>query len=108
MNRITRTVALASCALALGSINEAILAQPAADHIAPIPEGAPELAEPIRMAISAPYLTEEERADKRVFHGLWYERDLDDPARRARAASPSPTALPTRVAAAAPMPSGTM
>ena len=37
-------------------------------------------------ALDLPYLTDDERADLRVFHGLWLESDLDTPERTARAA----------------------
>lgn len=46
----------------------------------------PDLAEPVLRAIEAPYLTDDERADLRVFHGVWLESDLDGVNRRARAA----------------------
>lgn len=47
---------------------------------------APDMAEGALRAIEAAYLTEDERADLRVYHGLWREGDLHSPARRARAA----------------------
>ena len=37
-------------------------------------------------AIEAPHLSDEERRDLRVRHGLWFEEDLDTPLRRATAA----------------------
>lgn len=37
-------------------------------------------------ALDLAYLTDEERKDLRVFHGLWLASDLDTPERRARAA----------------------
>lgn len=43
-------------------------------------------AEGVLRAIEADYLTPEERAAKRVFHGLWTSDDLNDPALRAQAA----------------------
>ena len=46
----------------------------------------PNLAEPVLNAIEAEYLTDDERAELRVFHGVWLGSDLDDPNRRARAA----------------------
>lgn len=56
-----------------------------------IPEAAreieiPETAEAVLRAIGSPYLSEEERAGKRVFHGLWTEADLASPRLRAKAA----------------------
>lgn len=45
-----------------------------------------ELAEPARKAIEAPFLTDEERKELRVFHGAWEPGDLDTPARRATVA----------------------
>ncbi|MCC6908190.1 MAG: hypothetical protein IT430_09640 [Phycisphaerales bacterium] len=73
----------------------------AAVHVAalPLPAGAQiqidpdeaaaatiELAAAARRAVEAPYLSEEERRDKRLFHGVWSDADLDTPARRALAA----------------------
>jgi len=46
----------------------------------------PPLAAPVKRAVEAAYLTDEEAKDLRIFHGLWTEEDLDTPARRARAA----------------------
>lgn len=46
----------------------------------------PELSEAVRRAIDIPYLSEQERSAKRVFHGVWTEGDLASPARRAKAA----------------------
>ncbi|MBX3354223.1 MAG: tetratricopeptide repeat protein [Phycisphaeraceae bacterium] len=40
----------------------------------------------IERDLDAAYLTPDERRDRRVFHGVWDERDLDRPSRRARAA----------------------
>lgn len=40
----------------------------------------------LRQALAAEWLSDEERRDLRVRHGLWEEGDLDSPARRARAA----------------------
>ncbi|TVQ30450.1 MAG: hypothetical protein EA376_12985 [Phycisphaeraceae bacterium] len=45
-----------------------------------------ELAPAVQRLLEAPYLSEEERADKRVFHGVWRPEDLENPARRAQAA----------------------
>lgn len=46
----------------------------------------PETSEAVLRAVATPYLSEEERAEKRVFHGLWTEADLASPRLRARAA----------------------
>lgn len=40
----------------------------------------------VEQRIAAEYLSDEERRDLRVFHGLWDQADLDTPARRAAAA----------------------
>jgi len=86
--------------LALGA---ALPAPPAAAHphhpvASPVPEGGqeqqrgptdietPPLADAVARLLDRPYLTDDERADARVFHGVWEEADLEDPARRARAA----------------------
>ncbi|MCB9838318.1 MAG: hypothetical protein H6813_03185 [Phycisphaeraceae bacterium] len=83
------SVLLPSLALAAASFSA--LAQH--DHAAPVgaeplvpQELTPNLAEPVLRAIEAPYLSDDERADIRVFHGVWLESDLADPNRRARAA----------------------
>ncbi len=39
-----------------------------------------------RTAITAEWLTDEERKDLRVFHGVWDDRDVDSPLRRAQVA----------------------
>ena len=46
----------------------------------------PDLAEPVLKLLDATYLTDDERKDLRIFHGVWKEGDLDTPQRRARAA----------------------
>jgi tetratricopeptide (TPR) repeat protein len=46
----------------------------------------PELAEPVRRLLEAAYLSEDEKRDLRVAHGLETPEDLDTPARRALAA----------------------
>ena len=40
----------------------------------------------VQRLLDTPYLTDAERADIRVRHGIWTEQDLQDAARRARAA----------------------
>jgi len=75
----TALVALAGLSLSL----------PSGAHQAspPQPSGqTAELAPLAQRAIDAPYLSEEERADKRVDHGVWTDADLDAPPRAARAA----------------------
>ncbi len=46
----------------------------------------PDLAENVLRALEAPYLTPEEGADLRTFHGVWRPEDLESPRRRAQAA----------------------
>lgn len=46
----------------------------------------PDVSESVMRAVAAPYLSDDERADLRVFHGMWTERDIADPRRRAKAA----------------------
>jgi cellulose synthase operon protein C len=46
----------------------------------------PEISGAVRKAIDAEFLSEEERKDLRVFHGVWTETDLDTPRRKAKAA----------------------
>lgn len=50
------------------------------------PAEPPDLADQVLAALDAPYLSDEERRDRRVFHGVWREGDLDTPQRRAAAA----------------------
>jgi len=50
------------------------------------PPQPPPLAERVERAVQAPYLTDEEQAALRVFHGRWREEDLQAPTRRAKAA----------------------
>ncbi len=50
------------------------------------PAEPPELADPVLSLLEAPYLTDEERRDARVRHGVWRDSDLDTPGRRATAA----------------------
>lgn len=47
---------------------------------------APDVAPAVTRLLNAPYLSDEEKKDLRVFHGLWEAADLDTPGRRARAA----------------------
>jgi cellulose synthase operon protein C len=46
----------------------------------------PDVADSVLRRIEASYLTDEERKDLRIFHGIWLSSDLDTPTRRARAA----------------------
>lgn len=46
----------------------------------------PELASPVRTLLQAEYLSEEEKRDLRIRHGLWTPSDLDTPIRKAGAA----------------------
>lgn len=47
---------------------------------------APPVSRSVQNLLSAAYLTDDERKDLRITHGVWEESDLDTPARRARAA----------------------
>ncbi len=46
----------------------------------------PALADSVERLLKAPYLSDVEQKDLRIFHGAWMESDLDSPARMARAA----------------------
>jgi len=46
----------------------------------------PALAGSVTRALAAAYLSDDEKQDQRVFHGLWTPADLNTPARRAQAA----------------------
>lgn len=60
---------------------------PPSDVPPPVKEaGPPEMSQAALEAMSAAYLTDEEKKDLRIFHGVWQTGDLDTPARRARAA----------------------
>ena len=90
---MSRRRSVLALSLVAGSLVCLTPAQAQHDHALPIgaqelvpAELIPNLAEPVLRAIEAPYLSDEERADLRVFHGVWLESDLDDPNRRARAA----------------------
>src|SRR5438046_1522871 len=50
------------------------------------PIAAPDLADPVLKLLEAAYLSEDERKNLRVFHGVWKEEDLDTPQRKAAAA----------------------
>ena len=50
-----------------------------------VPDGT-DLVEGAARSIQAEWLTDDERSDLRVRHGVWTEEDLEDPARSARAA----------------------
>lgn len=75
-------VALAGLA-ALGQEPEPRRGPPPPERIA-TPD-AVEIAESVRALLAQPFLSDEERRDLRVFHGVWTEEDLDTPARRALA-----------------------
>ncbi|MFN7021902.1 MAG: hypothetical protein ACK4WH_11315 [Phycisphaerales bacterium] len=87
-------LALASAA-ALGapsvglSINQPEVVRRAEPAQAPAPADpapVPDLAPALTRLLAAPYLTDDERRDLRIFHGVWTEADLDSPARAAAAA----------------------
>lgn len=50
------------------------------------PAEPPQLATQVLRALEAPYLSEDEGKDLRLYHGVWRPGDLDTPARRAAAA----------------------
>ena len=50
-----------------------------------VPDGV-DLSDGPARAIEAPWLTDDERSDLRVRHGVWNPKDLEDPVRAARAA----------------------
>jgi len=47
---------------------------------------APQMSQAVLRLLEADYLTDAEKARARVFHGVWKQSDLNDPAMRARAA----------------------
>lgn len=50
------------------------------------PQPAPDPASSITRLLAAPYLTDQERSQVRLFHGIWKESDLSSPALAAQAA----------------------
>ncbi|MGP1347948.1 MAG: peptidase MA family metallohydrolase [Phycisphaerales bacterium] len=86
-------LALASTAAALQTAPDAMARQPVRER-SPAEIAAPAEVRPpidrlsplVRQAIEAPFLSDDEAADLRVFHGVWWLTDLNDPARCARAA----------------------
>ncbi len=46
----------------------------------------PGVAKSVQSLLAAPYLSDDEKKDLRITHGVWESSDLDTPARRARAA----------------------
>ncbi len=69
------------CAALVAMIAGAIPAFAQVDRMAPPEDSAasapaPELAESVRTALDAPYLTDAEARQMRVFHGVWTEDDL--------------------------------
>ncbi len=85
---ITRAGRVAAAAITLGLLLTQIDPATAQITVDPSAGGAPtiELSPAARRAIEAPFLTEEERRDKRILHGSWSEEDLTEPTRRAQAA----------------------
>lgn len=71
-----------------GGVPGAIAVAEAQPEVSPAvkPAEPPGLAEPVLTLLGAEYLSDEERRDLRIFHGVWAPEDLDTPARRARAA----------------------
>ena len=49
-------------------------------------DAGPQLAPAVARLLEAPYLSEDEKRELRLKHGVWADDDLDTPARRARAA----------------------
>ncbi len=88
--RADLAILLLALAGGIGPIALAQVAQPTAT--APQPPEKPDPADPPPMAssvaalLNASYLTDAERAAKRVFHGQWTDADLNTPALRAQAA----------------------
>jgi len=72
-------------ALLLAAGSSAALGQIEVDPAEPAAPTA-ELSPAAQRAIDSPVLTEEERRDRRIFHGVWTEGDLTTPLRRAAAA----------------------
>lgn len=86
--RIAACVLVALAGLALAIPPRSAAAQ-GIGRDAPAPAPAmkpPETQQSVLRVLEAPYLSKVERAAKRVYHGLWTDADVADPALRARAA----------------------
>ncbi len=86
MPRMPRAFRLLAAVGLACSVHSAALAQPSVDPDRPTPAGAPEPLPAVLRVIELPYLSSEERAQRRVFHGLWTDADLQQPALAAKAA----------------------
>ncbi|MBY0114300.1 MAG: tetratricopeptide repeat protein [Phycisphaerales bacterium] len=76
MRWTTRAASLALCT----ALSAGLALQARADDKGPLP-----VSPAVQRFLDTPYLTDSERADIRVRHGLWKPEDLSDPARRAKA-----------------------
>lgn len=86
MNRLSKAFRIVAAVGLACSLHSVSLAQTSLDPDRPAPAGAPEPLPAVLRVIELPYLSAEERADRRVFHGLWTEADLEQPHLAARAA----------------------
>lgn len=86
MVRLPRAMRILGAVGLVCSIHTAVVAQPSVDPDRPEPAGAPEPLPAVMRVIELPYLSVEERAERRVFHGLWTESDLKVPSLAAQAA----------------------
>lgn len=78
--------ALSSCAVTVVSLSLGAAFPPRAAHGQIEQQQAKHESAALSRLLSAPYLTDDERADLRVFFSRWTAADLADPARKARAA----------------------
>ncbi|MBX3392138.1 MAG: tetratricopeptide repeat protein [Phycisphaeraceae bacterium] len=62
--------------------------QPESPDVVP-PMAPPEVAASVRALLDAEFLSDDEKKDLRIRHGVWEAKDLDTPARKARAAAAS-------------------
>lgn len=85
--RLSTLLALAA-ASALGgeALSQGISRRAAAEPAAIQPMDAPGTSGVLTSALEQSYLTDDERRDLRIFHGIWEDGDLNTPARAARAA----------------------
>lgn len=83
LSRIARLLAVAGLMLSFSAAGNAQLA---ADPDMVRPAGAPEPLPAVLRVIELPYLSAQEKAERRVFHGLWTESDLESPLFVAKAA----------------------
>ncbi|MCC6425751.1 MAG: hypothetical protein IT435_02915 [Phycisphaerales bacterium] len=86
LHHLSILVAIAGLSIGIGAIAAPPAIAPPPAETEPAPAEVPPIAKAVEALLSADYLTDDERKDLRIRHGIWEAGDLDTPARRARAA----------------------